>query len=741
MRIEHYNAVIIGGGLGGLTAGATLAKFGKKVLVLEQHYIPGGCATTFKRKDYVMEVGLHEMDGLFEKDTKVDIFKFLEVDKNVDFVKVPELFHLINEKSEFTFPHGIAEAQETLIANYPNEKEGISRFFRLINGVLDEIPKMPRERWKQMIMFPLMPLIFPNVVKTSRTTVGKWLDKNIINEELKLILTANILYYGDDPYNLSLLYFSVAQASYIGGGGHFIKGGSQQLSNYLTSVIEKNGGQVLLGKNVTQILVEQGVAKGVVYYDSFNTEIKSVQVNADLVIGNAAIPIIADLLPEQYKVKVRKNIGKMEEACSLISIYMGFNIDLKKFGIKHYSTFLAGKDINTLQDIKANYRGDWGNKTFAFVDYGQVDSDLAPKGKSFAVICAADYLSEWENLNEKDYRLKKEKVAQLFLKRLESQFPGICAHLEYYELGTSKTIKRYTKNTKGTAYGYAQTVAQSGLKRLNHFLEVKNLRFASAWSFPGGGFTGAILSGFLTAADLAKNHRWKEVTPQFLDDQRIVKLIDKQIIAEKTLEIAFEKPKNFKHQIGQYVILRLNHPKYTHLDMPFRSLSIVSHPSEPTLRFAMRISESSFKKSCAEMNISETATLFGPTGNFSIKDHNKTIILLVSGIGITPIISMLKEMEQINHTAKVILFYSNRTLKSAAYHKQISKLQISDFDYHLVQTSMEGRIKKEFLESKIDKVTNCHFYLVGTREFIHSMKGILQTLNVDEQNINIDDFG
>ncbi len=741
MRIAHYNAVLIGGGLGGLTAGATLAKFGKKVLVLEQHYIPGGCATNFKRKDYVMEVGLHEMDGLFEKDTKVDIFKFLEVDRNVAFLNIPELFHLKTQKSEFIFPHGIAEAQETLIANFPNEKEGISRFFRLINGVLDEIPKMPQESWKKIIMFPLMPLIFPNVVKTSRTTVGQWLDKNITNEELKLILTANILYYGDDPYNLSLLYFSVAQASYIGGGGHFIKGGSQQLSNYLTMVIEKNGGQVLLGKNVTRIMVEQGVAKGVVYYDTLNTEIKSVQVNADVVIGNAAIPIIADLLPEQYKVKGRKNIDRMEEACSLISIYMGFNIDLKKFGVKHYSTFLVGNDINTLQDIKPNYRGEWGNKTFAFVDYSQVDSDLAPKGKSFAVICAADYLAEWENLNEKDYRLKKGKVAQLFLKRLESEFPGICAHLEYYEVSTSKTIKRYTKNPKGTAYGYAQTVAQSGLKRLNHFPEVKNLKFASAWSFPGGGFTGAILSGFLTAADLDKNHRWKEVTPQFLHDQRIVKLMDRQIIAENTLEITFEKPENFKHKVGQYVILRLNQPKYTHLDMPFRSLSIVSHPAEPTLRFAMRLSESSFKKSCVEMNISETATIFGPIGNFSIQDHNKTIIFLVSGIGITPIIPMLEEMEQCNHTGKVILLYSNRSLNSSAYHNQLSKLQISAFDYHLVQTSIEGRIKKEFLESKIDKVTICHFYLVGTSKFIHSMKGILQTLGVDEQNINIDDFG
>ncbi|MFN8922714.1 MAG: FAD-dependent oxidoreductase, partial [Sphingobacteriia bacterium] len=65
MLIEKmdFDAIVIGGGLGGLTAGATLSKLGKKVLLLEQHYIPGGGATTFKRRDYLMEVALHEIDG------------------------------------------------------------------------------------------------------------------------------------------------------------------------------------------------------------------------------------------------------------------------------------------------------------------------------------------------------------------------------------------------------------------------------------------------------------------------------------------------------------------------------------------------------------------------------------------------------------------------------------------------------------------------------------------------------
>ena len=74
-----YNTIIIGGGLAGLTAGATLAKFGKKVLLLEQHYKPGGCATSFKRDDFIVEVGLHEMSGIVENGTIPQVFDMLDV--------------------------------------------------------------------------------------------------------------------------------------------------------------------------------------------------------------------------------------------------------------------------------------------------------------------------------------------------------------------------------------------------------------------------------------------------------------------------------------------------------------------------------------------------------------------------------------------------------------------------------------------------------------------------------------
>ena len=104
-----YDCIIIGAGLGGLTAGAKLAKSGKKVLLIEQHDRPGGCATTFKKKGFTLEVGLHEMDGLHPRDMKMKIFRDLGVLDTVEFIKVPEFYHFVNERRDVVVSHDSEE--------------------------------------------------------------------------------------------------------------------------------------------------------------------------------------------------------------------------------------------------------------------------------------------------------------------------------------------------------------------------------------------------------------------------------------------------------------------------------------------------------------------------------------------------------------------------------------------------------------------------------------------------------
>jgi phytoene dehydrogenase-like protein len=474
-----YDVIVIGAGLGGLTAGAKLAKEGKKVLIIEQHDKPGGCATTFQRGDYTLEVGLHEMDGPSPRDMKTRIFKELEVFGNIEFIKVPEFYHFVNDTTEITIPHDPDEAKEILKNAFPSEAGGIDDFF---SKILNTRKKQSENDAKDI-------------------SLGEFLDSIISNDELKLVLLGNLGYFHDDPYSISLTYYSVAQGSYFNGGASFIKGGSQKLSDYLASVIVKNGGTIELNHIVCQIIEEGNKLAGVAYKKKRASSTEMTHVFADEIIANAAMPAVAELLPAPYRLKLNKLIEKQRTGASLLTIYFGFTRPLAEIGNSHYSSFIFDSSIKTQADILKNNMGDFHNRSFTFVDYGQIDSGLAPEGKSVGALCCIDYLSDWENLSREEYNAKKEKVAEIFKGRLEKYFPGITDAIDYYEVGTSSTIKRYTLNPGGAVYGFAQ-IPDKPL--IDTSVVSDNLHFASAWGKTGGGFSGAIYCGYLCAYSILR---------------------------------------------------------------------------------------------------------------------------------------------------------------------------------------------------------------------------------------------
>ncbi|MER3318260.1 MAG: NAD(P)/FAD-dependent oxidoreductase [Allomuricauda sp.] len=607
-----YNTIIIGGGLAGLTAGATLSKFGKKVLLLEQHHKPGGCATTFKRGDFIIEVGLHEMSGLAENSKLMNLLKMLNVDKNVQFQKVPEFYAVLSDKEDFVFPHGFEAATKALNDRYPEDEKGIKRFIKLIAGVRKEGVSLPRTPLKRKLIYPLMPLLYPNLVEASRHTVGSWLDKYITNENAKLDLVAHIGYWGDDPYTLSMFYYSMPFSGFIENGGHFIKGGSQQLSDHLATYIEKQGGSVLLGQKAEKIVTENGRVTGVTFQDSFNESLEPVTISCDNVVANCAVPLVPAMLDEPHASSLKQKIGLQTNSCSLLCLYLGFKTNLEIFGVKHYSNYIQGDDVKTLKDVHLNQLGDWSKRSFIFVDYGKIDAQLAPPEKSVGAICGVDYLKNWEGLSKDEYKAKKEEVAQILLQRLEKQFPGIRESIEYYEVATPKTIQRFTSNPDGSVYGFTQSKEQSGMKRLRNNFLIPNLYFASAWTFPGGGFEGTIMAGFLAALQMNRDKIWSECDATKYDDHRIVSLLERKKIDNETLALSFEKPTGFQHKKGQYSILNLLNPKVTELDLPYRWLPVDSSAKEDTLRFHVELDDSSFSKSCELINIGDQAMIFGP---------------------------------------------------------------------------------------------------------------------------------
>ena len=472
------NIVIIGSGLGGLTAGALLAKNGHKVTLLEQHYLVGGCATTYKRPGgYNCEVGLHQIDGLYLNDDKDKIFRALEVYEHIEFIKAPEFYRVKTDTIDFTMPTGIEASREALKTAFPNEIEGIDKLYREFESMTNSLDTLSTMKWYK---FPLAILALIPIIKNAKKTIADFIDITFKDPRLIEILYANIGYYHDNPHELSYIYFMVAQSSYLRGGGWFVKGGSGRLSEYLASIITTHGGEVITSANVVDIEIQNALATSVTYIKQ-----KSEQTIAcDMVISNASpFQVYGNLIKEpQY---YDHTIDTKQIAISLVSIYIGFNKNLKSiYGEKAYSLMMRYKDIE-----------------IGFVDYSQIDSGLTPEDKSFGAIAMNGYMSDWENLSKEEYEAKKATILEQSLQALESQYPNIRTYIEFAEVATPKTVQHYIKTEGGTAYGFAPTPQNMMQRFPAKSKTVKNLRFVGAWAF-GGGFSPAIMSGYQSLKDL-----------------------------------------------------------------------------------------------------------------------------------------------------------------------------------------------------------------------------------------------
>jgi phytoene dehydrogenase-like protein len=392
---------------------------------------------------------------------------------------VPEFYRFIRGDLQVTVPHDPQVAATRLSEMFPDEKEGITRYYeQLLN------PKKKTAENSE-----------PDI------SVGSFLDSIITNEDLKLILLGNLGYFHDDPYSLSLAYYSLAQGSYYSNAASFIKGGSQRLSDHLAAYIVSHGGQVLLNHLVTGVTVRGGRATGVTCRKRTDLAQNSIEFTAGEIVANNAIPALADLLPPEPGAQLKDECSGLNTGASLLTVYLGFDRPMRELGHNYYSTFIYDNSVRTQADIAANNRDDFSRRSFTFVDYSQLDSGLVAAGKGVGAVCCIDYLSDWENLPREEYEQKKDDVAKTFIKRLGEVIPGVEDVIGYYEVGTPVTVERYTLNPDGAVYGFAQN---PGRKVLDSFRPVENLHFASAWGRTGGGFSGAICGGYLCAFNLLR---------------------------------------------------------------------------------------------------------------------------------------------------------------------------------------------------------------------------------------------
>jgi phytoene dehydrogenase-like protein len=501
------DVLVVGAGLGGLVAGALLANRGFKVAVVERHYVAGGCATTFHRKAFKYEVSLHALDGLDAGDPKLPLFGELGILEHVPFVHVPraEFFRFRHPDLDVTIPADFEAAARVLGNAFPRERKRLHEFFRTLADIRAGLAGIfLADGLERHLRLAGVPFRHPRLLRYWNTSIGEYLDQLFDDELLKLALVSNLLYYNDDPRRLSLFWYSLAQGSFFAGGVHFVKGGSQVLSDYLAHFIRRRGGEVLLGQTVEEILTERGRAVGARYRKTLGTSRPERVRYARTVIVNAPLPaVVNEMIRAPEIASYRERVNSLEKSCSFLSLFLGFDRPPASLGNTAYSTLLAGDDVSKPDDLVLEFRGkDWSRKGFEFVDYSQVDHGLAASGKSVGVISLVDYTSNWD-LPEQEYRQQKAYVTDVLLNRLERALPGARSALEHCEMATPRSIERFTGNPDGCIYGFQQTVRQAVPFRLDHSSPIRDLYFASAWVTPGGGYSGAMLAGMSCARAVA----------------------------------------------------------------------------------------------------------------------------------------------------------------------------------------------------------------------------------------------
>ncbi|MDT8273155.1 MAG: NAD(P)/FAD-dependent oxidoreductase [Desulfomonilia bacterium] len=493
--MAEYDVVVIGAGNGGLTAALTLARSGRKVLLLERHNLPGGCATSFVRGRFEFEVALHQLSGMGSPERPGPLRSILAemgvLDK-LEFVEIESLYRVVMPGTfDITLKADRSELIRELQARFPKERDAIERFFdflyafsmQLIQGLFFRDPEISKEKY---------PLYFSYALKNTQEILDEYFDNTL----LKSILSVYWGYVGVPPSRLPFGEFAIMLFAYIEFKPHHLKGGSQALSNALLDAYLTSGGQAWFNCAAEKILVEDGMVTGVL------TE-HGERVSADYVISNAStVQTYIELIdrsdvPESALDAFRSStIGP-----SAFTLYMGFDCEPAELNIHDTTNFITtSTDSERAFDLwRTMDQQGWA----LFTCYDVADPDFSPPGTCQAALVALQYADPWYSVSPQQYVDAKNRYAEGMFQLAERVFPGLRDHLEEVEAATPLTHLRYLGHPGGAIYGLEQYAKDTQLFLTNRS-PIKGLFFAGAW-VGSGGFQPTLTSGRSTARSILKD--------------------------------------------------------------------------------------------------------------------------------------------------------------------------------------------------------------------------------------------
>ena len=490
---QKYRVIVVGAGIGGLTAAALLARRGYEVLVFDRAIVPGGCASTFKRRGFTFDVGATQVAGLEPGGIHHQIFTELEVELPPATPCDPACAVFLPGE---TTPIKVWRDPQKWQLERQKQFPGSEPFWQLMAKLFAASWKFqgrepvlpPRNLWDVWQLLSAVRLDTLITVPFTLMTVGDALRLYGLakDKRLKTFLDMQLKLYSQvDAESTALLYAATALAVSQSPQGLFhLQGSMQVLSDRLVEALEKYGGKILMRHTVETIQVEAGKATGVTIRNQKTGEVWTEK--DDRVVANVTAQNLVNLVSTDNKTVghnlYQKRIDKLPEASGAFVVYLGVKRAAIPVNCPPHLQFLY------------DYGGVIGENNSLFVSVSKPDDGRAPVGNATIIASSFTNVDMWWKGTKEDYeRLKREYTAEA-IERLAQYFHLAPENIIHQETATPRTFAYYTARDKGIVGGIGQRVSTFGPFGIATRTPIKHLWLAGDSTHPGEGTAGVSYS-------------------------------------------------------------------------------------------------------------------------------------------------------------------------------------------------------------------------------------------------------
>ncbi len=504
-----YDCIVIGSGIGGLTAAGLLARAAdKRVLVLEKHTEPGGLTHAFRRDGASWDVGVHYVGEMTPESIIYQYFDYISAGE-LKWNRMPDGFDRFSYPGiDFTQPSDPDEFRAKLVERFPEEKRAIHRYFRDIERAA---------RWHVMrfvrgmvpsFIAPALALFGKLTSRTATSTTGDYLNRRFRSPELRALLASQWGDYGLPPSRSAFAIHALVINSYL-RGAWFPQGGSSRIARTIERTIESAGGAVRVGQEVREIIVEDGRAVGVRVIDRRGSKPLEVTYWAPIIISNVGAKLTLEkLLPTSGEIgrrtaKSRQIIRDAGQGTSSISVYLRLKDSISTLGLggENLWVYRSLEHDGTAENVAEHLlqgRPDGAFVSFPSIKAGKENHHTA----EILAIVDPDAFAQWRDLHRgergEEYAALKQQVGEGLIKLANSAIPGFAELVERFEVSTPLTVEQYTSHPQGSFYGQPATPERYRARPLGPRTPLPGL-FLSGQDAGSLGVAGALMGGAAAA--------------------------------------------------------------------------------------------------------------------------------------------------------------------------------------------------------------------------------------------------